>query len=39
MEEFFQKMNSIQGRPTEEEAQKITMEHGMKNVGPPLIAE
>jgi quercetin 2,3-dioxygenase len=36
MEDFFLKMNSLKGMPTEEDFQKITLEHGMKNVGPPL---
>jgi quercetin dioxygenase-like cupin family protein len=36
MEEFFIKMSTLKGKPTDEEIQKITMEHGMKNIGPPL---
>lgn len=36
MEEFFQTMHDLGRAPTEEEAQKISLAHGMKNVGPPL---
>ncbi len=36
MEEFFQKMNSLTERPTDEEIKKINLEHGIVNVGPPL---
>ena len=39
LEAFFKKMSSLKGRPSDEEFQKITMEYGMKNVGPPLRAE
>lgn len=39
LEEFFLKMNELKGPPTEEEAQKISLAHGMKNVGPPLTLE
>lgn len=36
MEEFFSKMSQVKGQPTEEEIQKIHLEHGMKVLGPPL---
>ena len=36
MEEFFQKISSLQGIPTQAEIEKIHLEHGMKVVGPPL---
>jgi len=36
MEEFFQKMNSLTERPTDEEIKRINLEHGIVNVGPPL---
>jgi quercetin 2,3-dioxygenase len=36
MEEFFKKMNSLKGIPTQEQVQKIHMAHEMKVVGPPL---
>lgn len=36
MEAFFQIMNALKKPPTEEEIQKIHMQHGMKVVGPPL---
>ncbi|GAB2558607.1 cupin domain-containing protein [Spirosoma aerophilum] len=36
MEEFFSKMSQFKGQPTEEEIQKIHLEHGMKVLGPPL---
>ena len=39
MEEFFLRMNELKGPPSEAEFQKITMAHGMKNVGPPLSLE
>lgn len=39
MEEFFKKVNSLKGAPSEEELQKIHVEHGMKIVGPPLKLE
>ncbi|MBX2952829.1 MAG: cupin domain-containing protein [Leadbetterella sp.] len=39
MEEFFLRMNELKGPPSEEEFQKITMAHGMKNVGPALSLE
>ena len=36
MEEFFQKMNSLTERPTDEEIKRINLEHGIVNMGPPL---
>jgi quercetin 2,3-dioxygenase len=36
MEEFFQAMTDLGRPPTEEEAQKISLDHGIRNVGPPL---
>jgi quercetin dioxygenase-like cupin family protein len=36
MEEFFNTMNDLGRPPTEEEVQKISLAHGIKNVGPPL---
>jgi quercetin dioxygenase-like cupin family protein len=36
LEEFFLKMNALQRPPTQEESQQISIEHGMKNIGPPL---
>ncbi|MCU0470469.1 MAG: cupin domain-containing protein [Arcicella sp.] len=36
MEEFFMTMNQLQGRPSDEEMQKIHAVHGMKVIGPPL---
>jgi quercetin dioxygenase-like cupin family protein len=36
LEEFFKKMNSLPGPPTEAEAAKIFLNHGVKLVGPPL---
>ncbi|AEE53108.1 cupin domain-containing protein [Haliscomenobacter hydrossis] len=36
LEEFFVKMNSFKVPPSAEEMQRISNEHGMKNVGPPL---
>lgn len=36
MEEFFQTMHDLGRAPTAEEAQKISLDHGIKNVGPPL---
>lgn len=36
MEEFFYAMNDLGRPPTAEEAQKISLAHGIKNVGPPL---
>jgi quercetin 2,3-dioxygenase len=36
MEEFFKKMNSLKGIPTQEEVQRIHMAYEMKVVGPPL---
>lgn len=36
MEEFFQKMNSLTERPTDEEIKRINLEHGIVNIGPPL---
>jgi quercetin 2,3-dioxygenase len=39
MEEFFKKINLLQGRPTAKEVQKIHIEHDMKIVGPPLASE
>lgn len=36
MEEFFSKMSQFKGQPTEEEIQKIHLEHGMNVLGPPL---
>lgn len=37
MEEFFYAMDELGRPPSKEEAEKIFMAHGMKNVGPPLI--
>lgn len=36
MEEFFQYMNQLKERPSQEEMDRIHAEHGMKVVGPPL---
>lgn len=36
MEEFFYAMNDLGRPPTAEEAQAISLAHGIKNVGPPL---
>ncbi|HEV7347125.1 cupin domain-containing protein [Telluribacter sp.] len=36
MEEFFKKMNSLEGKPTAEVVQKIHLAHDLKVVGPPL---
>lgn len=36
LEEFFLKMNELQRPPTQEEAQQMSIAHGMRNVGPPL---
>lgn len=36
MEEFFKKMNTLQGPPTPELIQEIHLAHGMKVVGPPI---
>lgn len=36
IEEFFRTMNDLAKPPTEEEAEKIYLEHDMKIVGPPL---
>lgn len=36
MEEFFKKMNELQGPPTPELVQQIHQAHGMKVVGPPI---
>ena len=36
IEEFFRKMNALTTPPTEEEAQKLHMAHGIKILGPPL---
>ncbi len=36
MEAFFTRMSQLKGQPTEEEIQKIHLEHGMKIIGPPL---
>jgi quercetin dioxygenase-like cupin family protein len=36
MEEFFQAMTALGRPPSPEEEQAISIEHGMKNVGPPL---
>jgi mannose-6-phosphate isomerase-like protein (cupin superfamily) len=36
MEEFFKKMNELQGPPTPELIQQIHQAHGMKVVGPPI---
>jgi quercetin 2,3-dioxygenase len=36
MEEFFKKMNSLKGIPTQEEIQKIHLAHDIKVMGPPL---
>jgi quercetin dioxygenase-like cupin family protein len=37
MEEFFYAMHDLGRPPSEEEAQNISLAHGIKNVGPPLI--
>jgi mannose-6-phosphate isomerase-like protein (cupin superfamily) len=36
MEEFFIEMNELKAPPTEEEAKKIHLKHGMKLIGPGL---
>lgn len=36
LEDFFQELNDLKKPPTEEEAQKIHLAHGMKVIGPPL---
>ncbi len=36
-EEFFRTMNNLDHAPTEEEVEKIHLDHGMKVVGPPLV--
>lgn len=36
LEEFFQEMNDLKTKPTEEEAKRMHLKHGMKLVGPPL---
>jgi quercetin 2,3-dioxygenase len=36
MEEFFKKMNELQGPPTPELIQQIHQAHGMKVLGPPI---
>lgn len=36
LEEFFVKLSALKGPPTQAELDKITLDHGMKNVGPPL---
>jgi len=36
MEEFFYAMDDLGRPPSEEEAQMISMAHGIRNVGPPL---
>lgn len=36
MEEFFSTMSQFKRQPTDEEIQKIHLEHGMKVIGPPL---
>jgi quercetin dioxygenase-like cupin family protein len=36
MEEFFQVMNNLKGRPSQEEMDRIHAAHDMKVVGPPL---
>lgn len=36
MEEFFIEMSEMKGPPTEEEAKKIHLKHGMKLIGPGL---
>ncbi|WP_247237428.1 cupin domain-containing protein [Telluribacter sp. SYSU D00476] len=36
MEEFFKKMNALEGIPTAEVVQKIHLAHDLKVVGPPL---
>ena len=39
LEEFFVKLDTLKGAPTEDELQKISLAHGVKNVGPPLSLE
>jgi mannose-6-phosphate isomerase-like protein (cupin superfamily) len=36
MEDFFKKMNSLTSIPTEAEVEKISLDHDIKVVGPPL---
>ena len=36
MEEFFNYMNALKSKPTDEELDRIHKEHGMKVLGPPL---
>ncbi|NIJ54590.1 cupin domain-containing protein [Dyadobacter arcticus] len=36
MEQFFSELNQLKGPPSEDQIQKIHMEHGMKVLGPPL---
>ncbi|MCY7352624.1 MAG: cupin domain-containing protein [Cytophagaceae bacterium] len=36
LEEFFLALSALKAPPTEEQLQKLTIAHGMKNVGPPL---
>lgn len=36
MEDFFRKLSTIKGQPTLEEMAKLSAEHDMKIVGPPL---
>jgi quercetin dioxygenase-like cupin family protein len=36
MEEFFLAMDDLGRPPSEEEVQKISLAHGIRNVGPPL---
>jgi quercetin 2,3-dioxygenase len=37
MEDFFKKMNSLKAIPTEAEVEKISLEHDIKVMGPPLV--
>jgi hypothetical protein len=39
LEEFFVKLSSPQGPPTQAELDEIMLAHNMKNVGPPLSLE
>ncbi|AXE16520.1 cupin [Runella rosea] len=39
LEAFFVKLNTLKGVPTQAEFDKIFLDHGMKNVGPPLSLE
>lgn len=39
LEDFFVKMTTLKGPPTQAELDTISLAHGMKNVGPPLSLE